>query len=150
PDDAAELRRQFALHREPAASGGVPPTLPPDGSSVLGTLPQSAGEAAANGAAAVPGFIVLGELGRGGMGIVYKARQVALNRVVALKMILAGGHSSPEQRERFAAEAQAVAALHHPGVVQVYEYGTHQGLPYFALELCPGGSLAAKLAAGPL
>jgi serine/threonine-protein kinase len=98
----------------------------------------------------VPGFELLELLGRGGMGVVYKARQVALNRVVALKMVLAGEHAGPEERARFLAEAEAVAALQHPGIVQVYEFGTHAGLPYFALEYCPGGSLDDKINGTPL
>jgi hypothetical protein len=84
------------------------------------------------------------------MGVVYKARQTALDRVVALKMILAGEHAGGEQRERFLAEAKAIAAVKHPGIVEVHDLGTQSGLPYFALEFCPGGSLAQKLASGPL
>ncbi len=99
---------------------------------------------------AVPGYEDLRELGRGGMGVVYKARQVGLGRVVALKMILAGGHAGPGERDRFRAEAQAMARLHHSNIVQVHEVGEHQGLPFFSLEYCPGGSLAQKLAATPL
>jgi YD repeat-containing protein len=79
------------------------------------------------------------------MGVVYKARHLGLNRVVALKMILAGAHAGPEERVRFLAEAQAVAAVKHPGIVQIYDLGTHASLPYFALEFCPGGSLADRL-----
>jgi tRNA A-37 threonylcarbamoyl transferase component Bud32 len=99
---------------------------------------------------AVPGYEVLEELGRGGMGVVYKARHVHLNRTVALKMILAGEHAAPEDRRRFLAEAKAIAAIAHPGVVQVHDFGTHDGLPFFALEYCPGGSLARRLAGTPL
>jgi serine/threonine-protein kinase len=65
-------------------------------------------------------------------------------------MILAGGHAGEEERERFRGEAQAVARLQHPNIVQVYEVGEHEGLPYFSLEFCAGGSLAHKLQAGPL
>src|SRR5262249_20377073 len=95
---------------------------------------------------AIPGYEVLEELGHGGMGVVYRARQVKVNRLVALKMILTGQHSSPEARLRFQIEAEAVARLHHPNVVRLYEVGEHDGLPYFSLEFCPRGSLKKKLA----
>jgi WD40 repeat protein len=98
----------------------------------------------------VPGYKVLGLLGKGGMGVVYKARQQALGREVALKMILAAEHAGAEQRQRFRREAQAVARLQHPNVVQVFEVGEHQGLPYFSMEFCPGGSLSEQLSGGPL
>jgi WD40 repeat protein len=90
---------------------------------------------------------LVGELGRGGMGVVYLARQLRLNRQVALKVILAGDHAGPEQRVRFLAEAEAAAAVDHPGVVRVYECGAHAGQPYLTLEYCPGGTLADRLAA---
>src|SRR5262249_33308795 len=93
---------------------------------------------------------VLAELGRGAMGVVYKARQVGLKRLVALKMILAGGHASPTERTRFRVEAEAVAHLQHPHIVQVFEGGEHQGLPFFSLEVVDGGSLADKLRAASL
>jgi WD40 repeat protein len=98
----------------------------------------------------VPGYEIEGILGRGGMGVVYKAQQTALKRTVALKMILGGGPAGEEQRTRFKAEAEAVARLRHPHIVQVYEVGEHQGLPYCALEFVEGGSLARKLAGKPL
>jgi hypothetical protein len=99
---------------------------------------------------APPDFEILGELGRGGMGVVYKARQVSLNRLCALKMILSGAHATEPERRRFLAEGEAVAALHHPNIVGVYQSGTHEGLPWFALEFCGGGSLSRRLREGPM
>jgi hypothetical protein len=99
---------------------------------------------------AVPGYEVLGVLGQGGMGVVYQARHIALHRVVALKMILRGDHEGPEQRQRFRTEAEAVARLQHPNVVQIHEVGEHDGLPFFSLEFCPGGNLERKLGGTPL
>jgi serine/threonine protein kinase/tetratricopeptide (TPR) repeat protein len=93
----------------------------------------------------VPGYKLLGVLGRGGMGVVYRARQEGLDRIVALKMILAGEHAGPQQLARFQAEAQAVAQLQHSNIVQIYEVGKHEELPYFSLEFVDGGSLAEKL-----
>ncbi|MBA4191920.1 MAG: hypothetical protein C0467_28405 [Planctomycetaceae bacterium] len=97
----------------------------------------------------VPGYNLLGELGRGGMGVVYKAHHLKLNRTVALKMILGGAHVSPEQLARFIAEAQATARMHHPHIVQIHEIGETDGLPYFALEFLSGGSLSKKLGGTP-
>ncbi|MCI0642333.1 MAG: protein kinase [Gemmataceae bacterium] len=98
----------------------------------------------------IPGFEILAELGRGGMGVVYKARQLRLNRLVALKMVLAGGHAGAAELARFHVEAQAVASFQHPHIVQIYEIGELDGRPYVALEYVDGGSLARKLAQGPL
>src|SRR5262249_53310622 len=85
-------------------------------------------------------------LGRGGMGIVYKARQVVLKRVVALKMILVGSDAGSVDRVRFRRESEAVARLQHPNIVQIYEVGEHEGRPFFSLEYCPGGTLAGRIA----
>jgi WD40 repeat protein/tRNA A-37 threonylcarbamoyl transferase component Bud32 len=102
------------------------------------------------GGVVIPGYEVLGELGRGGMGVVYKARQAKLNRVVALKMILSGAHAGSAERQRFLTEAEAVARLQHPNIVQIHEIGEADGYPFFSLEFCPGGSLAARLNGTPL
>jgi WD40 repeat protein len=126
-DSAAEARADALtlMPKAPAAEEAVPP-------------PE------------VPGYEVLGELGRGGMGVVYKARHLQLDRLVALKMILAGSHAGADALRRFRTEAEAVARLQHANVVQIYDVGEHQGLPYLALEFCPGGSLAGRLDGTPL
>jgi tetratricopeptide (TPR) repeat protein len=102
------------------------------------------------GLPSVPGYEVLEELGRGGMGVVYKARQLGLERLVALKMILHADYAGAQQRVRFRAEAEAVAQLRHPHIVQVYEVGEHRGKLFYSLEYCPGGNLAQWLRAHPL
>jgi WD40 repeat protein/serine/threonine protein kinase len=136
PGLAGQLRQQFEVHQA-LGSGelfpeAVTPPAPPREETV--------------GLPAVPGYEVLRELGHGGMGVVYLARQVGLNRLVALKMLRAAG---PEQRARFRAEAEAVAALQHPNVVQVHEVGEAGGCPYLALEYVAGGTLADRLAGKP-
>ncbi len=98
----------------------------------------------------VTGYEILGILGRGGMGVVYKARQLGLNRIVALKMILSGGHASTDELKRFKIEAEAVARLQHPNIVQVFDIGERDGRPFFSLEFCDGGSLQQKLDGTPL
>ena len=97
----------------------------------------------------VPGYEILGVLGHGGMGVVYRARQLKANRLVALKMIRAVEHATPQERLRFQIETEAVARLQHPHIVQLHEVGEVRGQPYFSLEFCDGGTLTEQLKKKP-
>jgi len=116
-------------------------TVPPSGKS---------SETAAQPLPAFAGYEILSVLGRGGMGVVYQARDLQLKRLVALKVILAGSHAGAHELARFKAEAEAIARLQHPNIVQIHEVGEHDGKPFISLEFCAGGSLDGKLDGTPL
>jgi eukaryotic-like serine/threonine-protein kinase len=97
----------------------------------------------------IAGYEILGVLGAGGMGIVYQARHLRLDRIVALKMIRAGAGALPSDLARFEAEARAVAAIDHLNIIKIFEIGEHDGLPYFSLEFLEGGSLSKQIAGKP-
>ncbi|MFO0823907.1 MAG: protein kinase [Gemmataceae bacterium] len=99
--------------------------------------------------ASFPGYEILGEVGHGGMAVVYRARQIGLNRLVALKIILAGRHAPALRRDRFRREAEAIARLRHPNIIQIHEIGVHNGTPFFTMELVEGGSLRDRLGGTP-
>lgn len=138
PDDA---RRPGPRSSEATADFSLDAQLRPIGRSAS-TGPLDA--------PSVPGYEIVGVLGRGGMGIVYRANHVKLKRAVALKMILGGDHAAEDQLARFRAEAEAVAQLQHPNIVQVYDVGEHGRLPFFSLEFIDGRSLDAVIGGKPI
>jgi serine/threonine-protein kinase len=149
PELTEDLRRRIQAVQSMEGFLGLPAGGAERVAPAQSTEPSAAPKMTAGGVQ-VPGYEVLEVLGQGGMGVIYKARQLSLNRPVALKLMLAGPHARPEQVARFRAEAEAVAQLRHPNVVQIYEVGECGGQPYFAMEFVEGGSLAERLAKGPL
>jgi formylglycine-generating enzyme required for sulfatase activity len=130
---------------DPLSAGAVPVGTPPKITRATGAISTHLTPAEGREYPEVPGYEVLGILGHGGMGVVYRARQLKANRLVALKMIRAVEHATPQERLRFQIETEAVARLQHPHIVQMYEAGEVRGQPYFSLEFCDGGTLGEQL-----
>ncbi|HEX3151882.1 MAG TPA: serine/threonine-protein kinase [Gemmataceae bacterium] len=142
PELLSEVRRRWRDFRliDREVSAFLPPSHHADTGPTMpdpADLPQ------------VPGYRVEAVLGQGGMGIVYKAWHLRLQRPVALKMLLAGAYAKPAERERFQREAEAVAALGHPNIVQVHDVGEVEERPYFTMELVAGGDLAKQIQGVP-
>jgi tetratricopeptide (TPR) repeat protein len=134
----------------PCPTCGAPGRAARANGTTAPTLDSASPEVAAPAGTQVPGYEIVRELGRGGMGVVYLARQVSLGRLVALKMVLSGAHAGERERKRFHAEAGAVAKLKHANIVQIHEIGDVDGRPFFSLEFVDGGSLADRLTGTPL
>jgi WD40 repeat protein len=136
PQYKTDLEQMFEVHDELCRSDAI---TRHDG---VGTIPVSR-------AILIPGYQVLSEVGRGGMGVVYQARDVRLNRVVAVKVILSGELAGAKERGRFRREVEAAARLDHPNIARVYEVGDASGRPYCAMEFVAGGPLAARMTGAP-
>lgn len=145
PTDSQTI--SFAAFRVGAASSGdLPLTEPPQSPSALDPVRALVDD---RGPPPIPGFEVLAEVGRGGMGVVYQAHDLGTNRLVALKMLLHGDFATPDQLARFRLESELAARVQHPGVVQVYHVGTLGGRPYLSMEWIEGPSLGQVLKATP-
>jgi hypothetical protein len=135
------MKRLQVVHERPGARGV---RLPVDLASSSGSGLSAESEGPAGPKIAIPGYELLGELGRGGMGIVYRAHDVKFDRMVALKTLRSDLQAEPQQLARFRAEAKALGRLKHPNIVQIYEVGEHDGCPYIVLELVDGGNLSSQ------
>jgi WD40 repeat protein/tRNA A-37 threonylcarbamoyl transferase component Bud32 len=155
PELAAELNEHIQALRQmellmqsgdtPSRAGAMDATRDP----ATGNGQGNAASTPATLPTPIPGYEILDQLGRGGGGVVYKARQTNLQRIVALKLILGGEHASAEARARFSQEAETVARLKNSHIVQVYDFGNHEGRPFFSLEYLEGGSLADRMRGQP-
>jgi len=134
----------LAAFRE-ESTGGDASTLTPDTPAGANRDVSRPPRLPAGDVLSLSGYKILGELGRGGMGVVYKAWQLGLERLVALKVILAGKHAAPSELKRFYAEARLIARLRHPNIVQIFDLGDHEGRPYYAMEFLEAGSLDQAL-----
>lgn len=152
-EDAETLARPVG--KVPTGGGegaSLPKTveIPCPGSEAEIEMPHEGDDQPTPGATVIGGHEILGELGRGGMGVVFKAKHLKLRRTVALKMIRSGVHGNQHELKRFQAEARAVALLHHPNIIQIFEIGEWEGQPYISLEYAEGGSLASRLDGKPV
>ncbi len=148
-DSGAEEEMLRRLKQMPP---GLAPTSREPGTRPAGLRPRAGippTGTESGGPPPVPGYEILGELGRGGMGVVYEARQLGLQRTVALKMVQNGIQAGPKDLARFRTEAAVIARLQHPNIVQIYDVGEAAGRPYFVLEFVAGGSLAQHLQGTP-
>jgi predicted Ser/Thr protein kinase len=150
PDLADDLRQFFANHDRMAQVGAplraITPVASPTSEAAMLAVASPPADPLLGKVRYFGDYELLEELARGGMGVVYKARQVSLNRIVALKMILSGQFASPLDVQRFRAEAEAAANLDHPNIVPIYEIGEHEGQQYYSMKLVAGHNLGGKMA----
>ena len=163
PDDTVEgiaSDSGFSINQTPGLVSGLDPTLDPTiegsgrGKQTAGMTPggrdPTSKRSLAGGKVSIPGYEIEKVLGRGGMGVVYLARQLGINRPVAIKMILGGSHVSDVAIKRFDAEARAIGRFRHENIVQIYDSGRCDGIPYFSLEFVPGTDLAHRIGGEPM
>jgi hypothetical protein len=150
--DIQELCRECpelvpGLRERLKALGDVNAALAADSTFISADLPDGG---VGSPLPSLPGYEILRELGRGGMGVVFQARQIALDRLVALKVLLGGRYASAASRARFKSEVESIARLQHPNLIQVFEIGEHEGHTYFTMEYVGGGNLEERIESGPL
>jgi len=148
PQYAEDLKLQIELHQAMGANRQFPPTWADSSAAPRDRLKREL-QAQAEALPNIPGYEIVDILGWGGMGVVYRAFQQGLHRLVALKMVHAGARASPQVLARLRVEAEAVGRLQHPNIVQIHEVGQHAGSPYLVLELVEGRSLAQWLQGTP-